>query len=151
MLELARRGAASGFDERGKILNTDNQNSGRRPAHGDFRYYMHDGTTAFSFELSGRLSGDGARELGEAWQCASSVIGDRALIVDLSFVTGISVAGRELLRGWHDRGAQLVAKSAEAKALAQSISGQSVSALATPARHRTWLPFQRVARWASPS
>jgi hypothetical protein len=110
---------------------------------------MHDGTTAFSFELSGRLSADGARELREAWQCASSVIGDRALIVDLSFVTGIGVAGQELLRRWHQHGAQFVAKSPEARALVQPITGETVSALASPARHRTWLPFQRVARWAS--
>ena len=29
----------------------------------DFRYYMHEGASAFSFELAGRLSDDGAREL----------------------------------------------------------------------------------------
>ena len=112
---------------------------------GDFRYYMHDGTTAFSFELAGRLSDDGARELQQAWRTASSEIGDRSLIVDLSYVTGIDVAGQNLLRGWHDRGAQLVAKSQEARVLVQSITGQSVGEISSAARHSTWLPFQRVA------
>ena len=108
-----------------------------------FRYYMHDGTTAFSFELAGRLSDKEARELQNAWRTASSVVGDRSLIVDLSYVTGIDVAGQELLRGWHDRGAQLVAKSPEARALVQSITGQSFPELSATARHSTWLPFQR--------
>ena len=106
-----------------------------------FRYYMHDGATAFSFELAGRLSDNNARELQSAWRTASSVIGDRSLIVDLSYVTGIDVAGQELLRGWHDRGAQLVAQSPQARALVQSITGQSCGELSAAARHPTWLPF----------
>jgi hypothetical protein len=106
----------------------------------DFRYYMHDGTTAFSFELAGRLSKDGARELQQSWRTASSTIEGRSLIVDLSYVTSIDVAGRHLLRRWHDRGAQFVAKSPEAKALIRSITGQSVGDLVATARHPTWLP-----------
>ena len=116
-----------------------------KSTNGDFRYYMHDGTTAFSFELAGRLSDEDARELEQTWRTASSMIGDRSLIVDLSYVTGIDVAGQKLLRGWHDRGAQLVAKSSEARVLVQSITGQSVGEISAAARHSTWLPFQRVA------
>ena len=108
---------------------------------GDFLYYMHDSATAFSFELAGRLSDDGARELRRAWRTASSVIGDRSLIVDLSYVTGIDVAGQDLLRGWHDRGAQLVAKSPEVRAMVRSITGQSADEISAAARHSTWLPF----------
>jgi anti-anti-sigma regulatory factor len=107
----------------------------------EFRYYMHDGTTAFSFELAGRLSDEGARELQHAWRTASSLIGDRALIVDLSYVTSIDVAGQHLLRGWRDRGAQLVAKSPEVRAMVQSITGQSGGEISAAARHSTWLPF----------
>jgi len=57
------------------------------PEASDFRYYMHDGSAAFSFELAGRLSDEGARELQQTWQTASSMIGNRSLIVDLSYVT----------------------------------------------------------------
>ena len=118
------------------------------PKANDFRYYMHDGSAAFSFELAGRLSDEGARELQQSWQTASSMIGDRSLIVDLSYVTGVDAGGQKLLRAWHDQGAQLVAKSPEARALIQSITGQAAGELSATARHSTWLPFQRVARWA---
>ncbi len=111
--------------------------------YGDFRYYMHDGTTGFSFELAGKLSDDAARELQRAWQTASSAIGDRSVIVDLSYVTGIDLVGQNLLRRWHDQGVQLVAKSPEARALVRSITGQSSTELTASARHSTWLPFWR--------
>ncbi len=114
------------------------------PEASDFRYYMHDGAAAFSFELAGRLSDDGARELQQTWRTASSVIGDRSLIVDLSYVTGIDVAGQKLLRGWHDSGAQLVAKSPQARALVHSITGQPASEHSAAARHSTWLPFRGI-------
>jgi ABC-type transporter Mla MlaB component len=117
----------------------------RKTTNSDFRYYMHDGTTAFSFELAGTLSEDSARELQQAWRTALSRIDGRSLIVDLSYVTSIDVAGQRLLRGWHDRGAQFVAKSLEAKALIQSITGQSVGDLVANARHPTWLPVPRAA------
>ena len=114
------------------------------PEASDFRYYMHDGAAAFSFELAGRLSDDSARELQQTWRTASSVIGDRSLIVDLSYVTGIDVAAQKLLRGWHDGGARLVAKSAQARALVQSITGKPSGELSAAARHSTWLPFRGI-------
>lgn len=133
-------------DERDEILDTDNLRTRLTTTNCDFRYHMHDGTTAFSFELAGRLSDDSARELHHAWRTASSLIGARSLIVDLSYVTGIDVAGKDLLRGWHDRGAQLVAKSLEARTLVESITGQSLGEISATARHSTWLPFQRMTR-----
>ena len=60
----------------------------------DFLYYMHDGSTAFSFELAGRLSDEGVRELQQTWRTGSSMIGERSLIVDLSYVTGVDAAGQ---------------------------------------------------------
>ena len=107
-----------------------------------FRYYMHDGATAFSFELAGRLSDDAARQLQEAWRTASSVVGERSLIVDLSYVNAIDQCGQDLLRDWHNHGAQLVANSPEARALLQEITGQCVPMLPAPGRHSTWLPFR---------
>src|SRR5579862_4694739 len=82
-----------------------------------------------------------ALELQHTWRTASSMIGDRTLIVDLSYLTGIDAAGQKLLRGWHDRDAQLLAKSQRAKALVQSITGQSLGEISATARHSTWLPF----------
>jgi ABC-type transporter Mla MlaB component len=107
----------------------------------DFTYYMHDGPSAFSFELAGTISPDDAAELEQAWRTASSAIGDRMLVVDLSFVTQIDEAGRDLLRRWHEHGATLVANSPTARLLAESIIGAALPAAAAHAP--TYLPFFR--------
>jgi len=119
----------------------------RTTTNNEFRYYMHYGETAFSFELAGRISDDGARELQQAWLAASSLLGHRSLIVDLSYVTGTDVSGQDLLRRWHDHGAKLVAKTPEATALVRSIIGQAVPELSAPSRYSTWLPFHVLALW----
>jgi hypothetical protein len=128
-----------------ECLHGDNPDMRQTTINRDFRCYMHAGTTAFSFELAGSLSDDSVRELQCTRRTASSAIGDRSLIVDLSYVTGIDGAAQELLREWHDRGAQLVAKSPESRALVQSITGESLAQIPAAARHSTWLPFQRIA------
>ena len=120
----------------------------RKTIHSDFRYYMHDGETTFSFELSGRLSDDAARQLEQAWRTASSVIGKRSLTVDVSYVSAIDPVGQDLLRDWHNQGARFVANSHEAKALIESITGQSLPEAPAQARHSTWLPF-RIASYAA--
>jgi hypothetical protein len=120
----------------------------RETIHSDFRYYMHDGTAAFSFELSGRLSDDAARQLEQAWRTASSVVGKRSLIVDLSYVSAIDPVGQDLLRDWHNQGAQFVANSQVAIALLHSITGLCIPRPAMPVRHSTWLPF-RIAAYAA--
>ena len=105
----------------------------------DFTYYMHDGPAAFSFELAGTISPDDATELEQAWRTASSVIGGRILVVDLSFVTRIDEAGQNLLRRWHEQGAKLVAKSQSARLLVESIIGAPLPAAATHVP--TYAPF----------
>ena len=36
------------------------------------QYYMHDGPSAFRFELAGSLDNEGARELEQAWRTAEA-------------------------------------------------------------------------------
>jgi hypothetical protein len=43
------------------------------------RYYMHDGPSAFRFELAGQLDSNDAARLEQDWHTASSTIGDRTL------------------------------------------------------------------------
>jgi len=74
----------------------------------DFVYHIHDGATSFRFQLSGNFSGDGVRSVEQTWLTASSVIGTRALIVDLSSVTRMDEAGRELVETWRAEGATIV-------------------------------------------
>jgi hypothetical protein len=106
------------------------------------QYYMHDGQTAFRFELAGDLNHEGARILDQAWRTASSVVGDRRLIVDMTFVTAVSEEGRALISRWHEEGAQLIANSPTSPALAESILGQPLpKPAANLNRNHTWIPF----------
>lgn len=107
------------------------------------KYYMHDGPAAFRFELAGELGTEGARELEQAWRTASAVIGDRALVIDMTFLTSVEEDARSLLARWHAEGARLVARTKASRELAETIVGEplpQVTSDRTP-RERTWLPF----------
>src|SRR5262249_50953578 len=101
----------------------------------------------FRFELSGPLTAEGARSLAQDWRTASSVIEDRALVVDLSFVTEIDEAGQRLMLEWRRQGAEFVAKSADARALVEAIVGTPGSAPGEPGRgaYRPWISANRAA------
>src|SRR5258708_290935 len=96
----------------------------------DLRYYMHDGSDAFRFQLAGRLSKDAARDLEQAWRTASSVIGEKRVILDLSDLTSIDASGQELLSRWNCQGALLGAISHQARARLQLMTDQPVTDLA---------------------
>ena len=104
-------------------------------------YYMHDGMTAFRFELKGIVDAEGARQLEGAWRAAASIIGDRTSIVDITFVTAVEEEGGALLLRWHAEGAQILAHSPASRLLAESITGGPLAE--TTANTRTWLPFGR--------
>jgi hypothetical protein len=113
---------------------------------GRLTYYMHDGPTTFRFELSGLLTEDGARVLAQDWLTAASVNNHKALIVDLSFVTGMDAAGRGLMLRWHDLGAQFVAISSKGRSLVESITGAPVQVAApTHEAYRPWMSLRAVA------
>jgi hypothetical protein len=95
-----------------------------------FSYYMHDGPTAFSIELAGSLGAYDAKKLEQEWLSASTVIGKKTLVVDLSFVTEIDPAGRQLLLRWHRNGATIVANTPESRSLVKSIIGRVLRPLA---------------------
>jgi hypothetical protein len=95
-----------------------------------FSYYMHDGPTAFSIELAGALASEGAKKLQHDWGNASTVIGKKELVVDLSYVTEIDPVGRELLLHWRRKGATVVANKPESRALVESIIARSLPPIA---------------------
>jgi hypothetical protein len=107
------------------------------------RYYMHDGPMAFRFELAGNLDYEGALRLDQDWRTASSAIGDRKLIVDMTFVTNLDQEGKALLRRWHQEGARVIANSTTSRELAELVLGSTLPASTAHATvsHRTWLPF----------
>jgi hypothetical protein len=86
------------------------------------RYYMHAGPAAFRFELDGDLDAGDAARLEQEWRGASLTIGNRVLVVDMSFVTGIDEAARSLFRRWYARGAEFAAGSKESRELVESIT-----------------------------
>jgi hypothetical protein len=87
-------------------------------------YYMHDGPAAFRFELAGDMATGDAAKLEQEWRTASSTIGDRTLIIDLSFVRTIDEAARSLFRRWLAAGAQFAAISPQSRTLVETITGR---------------------------
>lgn len=96
--------------------------------HQALDYYIHDGPSAFSFQIKGFINNEGARRLDQAWRTASSLIAERCPIIDITFVTNVDEEGRTLLLGWHQAGVQFVANSKPSRALAESILGVPVPA-----------------------
>jgi len=101
-------------------------------------YYMHDGPTAFSIELAGALAAEAAKKLEQDWRSAAEAIGEKELVVDLSYVTEIDPLGSQLLLRWRRNGATVVANTTESRALAESIIG------------RPLLPIGHIAYTSSP-
>jgi hypothetical protein len=99
---------------------------------------MHDGPTAFSIELAGVLAAEAAKKLEQDWRSAAEVIGEKELVVDLSYVTEIDPFGSQLLLRWRRNGATLVADRPESRALAESIIGRPLP------------PIGRIANTSSP-
>jgi hypothetical protein len=99
-------------------------------------YYLHDEWDAFRFELAGSLSGDGAESVYQAWRTALSIVGDRPVIFDISFVGEADERGRALLQLWHQNGARIIAAPPESRALAKLILGE---ALPAPPAKQSWL------------
>ncbi len=102
------------------------------------QYYLHDDLDAFRFELAGSLSGEGVKSLYHAWRTARSIIGNREMIVDITFVAAADEPGRELLRLWHSNGASIVARSQESNALAADILHEAIPER-VPSRKPSWL------------
>lgn len=116
------------------------------------QYYMHDGPTAFRFELAGNLNREDACRLNQDWLTASSTLGGRRLIVDMTFVTGVDEQARVLITRWHREGARLIANSAASRALAESILGEPLSEPSADAHFEaaldwTWRPIRSSFLW----
>jgi len=99
-------------------------------------YYLHDEWDAFRFELAGSLSGDGAQSVYQAWRTALSIVGDRPVIFDITFVVEADERGRAILLLWHQNGARIIAASPESRALAGPILDK---ALPAPPAKQGWL------------
>jgi len=102
-------------------------------------YYMHYGPAAFRFELAGELDTKDAARLEQDWRTASSIIGKRTLIIDMSFVTRIDEAVRSLFKRWHSDGAEFAADSSPSRELVESITERSFAEPPNPATYQPWI------------
>jgi len=112
----------------------------------DLSYYLHDGSHAFRFQLRGKLSLETVRDLEQSWRTASSTIGERQVIFDISGLTEIDASGQHVLVGWRKRGALLMASSSDSQARLQMMMDQPVGLLLT--LNRT-IPARRFRRWTA--
>jgi ABC-type transporter Mla MlaB component len=109
------------------------QSTNRNPQ--PLRYYLHDDPDAFRMELEGSLTQPGAESAYYAWHTALSTLSGRPVIVDITFVTRIDDAGREVLLRWQEHGARIVARSPQSRALA---AGIALEPAPLPAPKRNW-------------
>lgn len=88
-------GAKNTKTETGSQASDSNQNS--RPHVSVLKYYIHDGTEAFRFQLIGELREVDVKELSGCWQTAKSTFGDRKLVLDLRQLHSTDESGKEWL------------------------------------------------------
>ncbi len=67
--------------------------------------YQHDERACFRFQLRGPLDERSARQLECSWQTAQSILGKKDLVVDVTGVTEVDDAGRQLLNRMRESGA----------------------------------------------
>jgi hypothetical protein len=86
------------------------------------RVTVHEDGTLCRLELVGRLGGPWVAEKEHAWRLSSC--SDKQIEIDIRQVTGVDVAGRELLSAMHQAGARLVAQGIEMAALVEEITAK---------------------------
>jgi hypothetical protein len=106
---------------------------------------MHGGPAAFRFELAGDLDANDAARLERDWRTASPIVGNRTLIIDVSFVTGIDEAVRSLFKRWYDGGAEFAASSKRSRELVESITERPFTRERPHApTYHPWLSFKSI-------
>ena len=75
------------------------------------KYYIHDGTDAFRFQLIGDLRDADVKELTGCWETARSTFGSRKLVLDLNGLRSTDEAGKEWLLAMVREGALCIPES----------------------------------------
>jgi hypothetical protein len=83
---------------------------------------LHQDGTQCRLELAGRLCGPWVGETERVWRSAPS--SGKEIEVDMTEVTGIDAAGRELLAAMHRAGARLIVKGVWMTALVEEVIGE---------------------------
>lgn len=85
------------------------------------RITIHDEAAATRLQVEGKLAGPWAEELKTCWRNVGE--SGKALLVDLSALTLIDAAGREVLAEMHRQGVKLRAVGLMTQAIIEEITG----------------------------
>jgi len=102
-------GAKNRKTEAGSQTSDSNQNS--RSYASALKYYIHDGTEAFRFQLIGELREADVKELSGCWQTAKSTFGNRKLVLDLRQLRSTDESGKQWLLSMVREGAVCLPES----------------------------------------
>lgn len=86
------------------------------------RISVHDNPECLTFQLEGSLAGPWVRELEDCWQRTMSDKKTPSVQFDLSGVTFIDTAGKELLASKHRTGAVMIATNCWMKGVVAAIT-----------------------------
>jgi hypothetical protein len=86
------------------------------------RITTHENAESLTFQLEGKLAGLWVQELEKCWQNCESHEGTRALRFDLTGLTFIDAAGKELLKTLCRRGVKLTATGCLMRAVVAEIT-----------------------------
>ncbi len=84
---------------------------------------IHDTPSQLVFQLEGKLIGPWVDELAQSWQTAGSIRSGRRVMVDLTDVTFIDDAGKDLLARLRGTGAEFLARDPLTKAVIEEVTG----------------------------
>ena len=89
------------------------------------RITIHEQAGLLIFQVEGKLVGPWVSELANCWQQTLSSRSFATVRVDVSEVTHVDAAGKQLLAAMHDQGVELIAACCLTKAVVAEVSQTS--------------------------
>ncbi len=138
-----------------QVKESDGAQSASRPyvSRSLLRYYLHDGTDAFRFELIGALSAMDLVELDGCWRTAKSSIAGRKVRLDLRQITDVDDSGRQWLTEMLTEGTEYIVSSGFSEELAEELCLPATLSLPGSPQHGllSWLKRWRGGSPAEPA
>jgi len=92
--------------------------------------YIHDEAARLRLRVTGDLDELAAKELASCWTTASSVLGSRKIVVDLTSLAEACESGRHLLGALHKEGVEFLTKSEYQTELVRGVAAWAVGSRA---------------------
>src|SRR5882724_12644927 len=101
--------------------------------------YIHDEAARLRLRVTDELNEPAVRELASCWTTALSVIGSRTIVLDLTGLSSIADAGRQILEELHRYGVEFLAQTEFQLQLVAGITRGAVSPNARDRGVGRWL------------